>query len=45
MSLNTKSIWAFFFTESIAGAPSNLTVELLENGVTSATLNVPLQNS
>lgn len=43
-TLNTKSIFAFFFTESLAGAPNNLTVQLLENSVTAATLSVPLQN-
>lgn len=43
-NLNTKSIFAFFFTESLSGAPSNLSVQLLENNATAATLTVPLQN-
>lgn len=43
-NLNTKSIFAFFFTGSLASAPNNLTVQLLENGTIAATLSVPLQN-
>lgn len=44
LETNKKSTFDLFFTKSIGNAPANLTVDLLENNATVATLTVPLQN-
>lgn len=41
----SKSIFAFFFNTSLAGAPATLMVTLLSNSAAVTTLTVPLQSS
>lgn len=45
LTINNKSIFAFFFTGSLASAPANLTVQLLNNGTVMTTVNLSNQGS